>query len=174
MITDNYSQLICIAIVSAYFMSSRLTHWNLKWVCYVHILITINTYFLCTHLSVLFLCDSALTTKGECGKTWENAAEMLFVFPSMVLSRHLGARVWVWSVPDGRRGNTAKDLNVLYQGSGRTFHLWNALSVWSVFCGHSDSWSVFLLRWKRTRKDVFIWVHVFCANIFSALRQFTK
>lgn len=100
--------------------------------------------------------------EGECRKTWENAAKMLFVFQSIVLSRHLGLHVWVWSVPDGTKGNIAKDLNVVYQSSGRTFHLWNALSFF--FCGHSDSWSVFLWaerEWKLFSSSSFQLLLVF-------------
>lgn len=58
---------------------------------------------------------------------------MPFVFQQMILSRHLGLHIWVLVVSDGRKGNIAKDLNVVYQGSGRTFHLRNAFSSWSVF-----------------------------------------
>jgi len=64
----------------------------------------------------------------------------------MILSRHLGLDIWVLVVSNGRKGNIAKDLNVVYQGSGGRFicGMLSGPGVFFFFVGTSDSWSVFL------------------------------
>lgn len=150
-------------------MSSRLTHWNLKWVCYVHILITINTYFLCTHLSVLFLCNSALTTKGGMWKNLRKCSWNAFCFSVNGFKQTSGRACLSMVSAWWEKRQYCQGFKCALSG------LWKDVS--SVECSQLLEcflWAQWFLecvplRWKRTRKDVFIWVHVFGAFVFLIL-----